>query len=799
MHTPDPRVETLLKDLSRADLEAIALGDFAPLEARGLPAPDYVDSGTGLRGVDGATAFPCGTALAATFDEGLAERYGRAVGVEARRAGFPVVLGPTVDLARDPVGGRVGEAFGEDPFLSGLIGAAHVVGLQSAHVIAQVKHYVAYNGEARRTGFGRDAERGDSMDVAVDDATLHDVYLRPFEAAVRAGALSMMGSYNRVGGAYVCEDADLLDIPRRLWGWEGFYCPDFIFAVRDPARALAAGLDLGALGGAGGRTADLVAEAPEETLRALVRHLVHALVSSGLVDDPLPTPGPPSSPDHLALAREVAVAGSVLLRNDGVLPLGAGLRRVAVIGPAADDALYVGGGAASVTLTPERLVTPVDALAARLDAEVVTAQGSLGDGALPVVPASAWQLPDGSGPGVLVEFADGDTVEHELVDRIDHQLPPGATRWPRLWRARLLPPVDGAHRISLSFGGQARLRIGSEIVIDACREAERFIHGPLYPAQAVVRLTAGVPVDVEIDYDNGPAIEIPPMGITPTLRLGWQPPDGLIDEAVALASGSDVAVVVVNAAAGEGMDRDGLALPGDQDELVARVAAANPRTVVVVNAPGAVLMPWAEDVAAIVQVWYPGEQFGPALADILSGDREPGGRLPLTIPFTRGQLPGSRSAGEVPKTLYYTADGGIGYRSPAVLAEGAAFPFGFGLGYSGTEATASARADGDSLTVTVTATNLGGRPTCHVAQVYVSADGVGARELAGVVRIPLDIGATAAGSVTIDPPLRWDAAAGRRLPLAGAHTVAVAQHSADPGTVFTFDGRRREPSAAPVG
>ncbi|MFT3889470.1 MAG: glycoside hydrolase family 3 C-terminal domain-containing protein [Arachnia sp.] len=774
------RAAAVAADLSRDELEAVARGDFAALTARGIPEPAYVDSGTGLRGVDGATAFPNGIALAASFDESLAEEYGRAVGEEARAGGFTVVLGPTVDLARDPLGGRVGEAFGEDPFLAGRIGAAHVTGLQGAHVVAQVKHYVAYNGEHLRTGEGPDGARGDAIDVLVDDAALHEAYLRPFEAVVAAGAWSMMGSYNRLRGRYVCESEDLLSLPRRRWGWQGFWCPDFLFAVRSPEAALAAGLDLGALGGDGGRTPAMVAARPDEALREIAQHLASAMIGSGLVDDPLPEPSAPSTAAHRTLARRAAVAGSVLLRNDGVLPLA--VSSVALIGPAGDDALFVGGGAASVSLDPDRLVTPraaIEARAAAAGVSVRVAQGSLGDRPLPPIPAEAFLLPDGSGPGVLVEFTDGTRTWTEVLDRIDHSvsLPDPDVRWPRRWRTRLVAERTGTHRLSLAVGGRAIVTIDGAPVLSGEREAEQFLHGPHYPVQAVVHLEAGRAVDLAIDLDRGPSIVIPPMGLGPCLRLGWQPPDGMLDEAAQAAADAEAAVVFVNAAAGEGMDRDGLALPGDQDALVSRVATANPRTVVVVNAPGPVLMPWLDDVAAVLHVWYPGEEFGPAVAEMLFGDVEPGGRLPLTFPRALTDLPGRHA--QPATTLDYRADDGLGYRARGVREAGALFPFGFGLGYGRTTAEVAFDDGAGTLTVTVRATNTGTRPTVHVAQVYAEAHGSAPRELVGVVRVPVDVGETAIGTLTVGPDdiKRWDPVSQQRVPLPGRHRIVVADHA----------------------
>ncbi len=790
----EDRVAALVSDLDEAELCAVALGDFDAFTARHLPEPHYVDAGTGLRGVDSATAFPAGIALAATFDETLAEEYGAAVAEEARRAGFTVLLGPTLDLARDPVGGRIAEALGEDPVLAGRLGAAHVRGVQSRHVVAQLKHYVAYNGEKRRTGHGLEPHRGDAVDVKVSDSLLHDLYLRPFEAAVRGGAWSMMGSYNRLRGDYVCESRDILEIPRRHWGWGGFYCPDFIYAVRDPRKALEAGLDLGALGGHGGRRREMLASIDPTALRNAVGNIARGIIGVGLVEHPPTPPTEPSSEAHRALAFRTAVAGTVLLRNDGLLPL-ADDQTIALIGPSREGALHVGGGAASVSLTRSRITSPAEAIRARAH-RTLLAEGSLGDVPLPTIPAGAFTLPDESGPGVAVEFTDGTNIWHEVLDRVDHALDPSdpGVAWPRTWRTLLTTSTSGLHRLSLTLGGSARVRLGGEEIMTGGREAEQFISGPRYPMQALVDLQSGIPVPLEIDYTPGPAISIPPMGLGPTLRLGWQPPDARLEEAADIAAQADVAVVFVTMVAGEGMDRDGLALPGDQDELVRRVAAANPRTLVVLNTPGAVETDWAEEVAAILQVWYPGERYGEALAAMMFGDEEPGGRLPLTFPHRRADLPGDAAPGHVPKIVDYDSDGGIGYRAPGVRAKGARFPFGFGLGYAPTEThvTSEPQPDG-SMRLDVSAVNLGDRATTSVVQVYAELAGEAARELVTFKRLPVAAGSTARASLVVHPDdlARWDSSAARRVPVAGVHTLRVANHSADDGVPVTMEIQSR--------
>ena len=209
----------------------------------------------------------------------------------------------------------------------------------------------------------------------------------------------------------------------------------------------------------------------------------------------------------------------------------------------------------------------------------------------------------------------------------------------------LTPAQDGHHRFSLAVAGKSSLYLDGALVAEGAREAIRFIDGPSYALQAVIPLVAGQPVTIRVEYETGPALAVEEFGLRPEVRLGWQPPDSLIDDAAALAAQCDAAVVIVNQASGEGMDRQSLALPGDQDRLITEVAHNNPRTVIVLNTPGPVLMPWLDKVAAVLQVWYPGEQFGTALASVLFGDEDPGGRLTGHLPRPRrpGTSPGRRA------------------------------------------------------------------------------------------------------------------------------------------------------------
>ena len=756
------RVASLLAAMTVEQRIALALSDFAALADLGVPPLVYTDSGNGVRGGSGVTALPVGLALAATFDVDLAEAYGGVLAREARATGYNVLLGPSIDIVRTPLAGRAAEAVGEDPYLAGTIASSVVRGIQSHHVVAMPKHFVANNQEYRRTGWGPPGERSPAVDVAISDSALREIYLPPArKALLDGGALSVMGSYNRINGEYVCQHAGLFSLLKDDWSWPGFVVPDFIFAVRDDVAAARAGLDIGALDGPGRRTAEdfTSGRIPADRLDDMVSRILYGMFAGGLFDHPLPgAPDPaPSSPEHVQLAHRVATDAAVLLvnRNDA-LPLSPQTRAVAVVGTAGENALYIIGGSGSVELTRQRTVTPLAGLRERAGADVSVrfAEGSLGDVRLPRMPidvrAEYWNGADASGePAVTTDEAGIDV----------RGAPAGVgDAWTARWTGTFTPAASGVHRFSLFFAGVADLYVDGERVATGFREAACFIAGPELPMQAAVALPAGRPVQIRVEYRTGPTIAIPDRlavnqfgepqdyGIHPQVQLGWQPPDTRIADAARLAADSDVAVVVVGAAAGEGMDRDSLALPGDQDALVAAVAAANPHTIVVLNTPGAVLMPWLDDVAAVLQMWYPGEQFGAALAAILFGDSDPGGRLPVTFAATPDQGPASspeRYPG-VDGVVHYDEGPLVGYRFFDAHDQQPLFPFGHGLSY-GRYAYDNLRASTRSgrLSVSVDVTNVGDRAGSETVQVYVSPGGSAPRALAGFARVRLAPGQTA--------------------------------------------------------
>ncbi len=641
------------------------------------------------------------------------------------------------------------------------------------------------------------------MDIHVSRRALEEIYFPPFlRALTEAGAGSVMGSYNQVNGCYACQNPDLLGTLKQRWGWAGFVAPDFMFAVRDPLAAARAGLDLPGLDDAEGRTPDdfTTGRVGRDRLEDIVTRMVATMVTHGLLDRPPAAGGPPAA-ESLELAAEVAVAGSVLLVNRAqALPLGADVSSLAVIGPAGLDASYVMGGSPVVKLHPHRVVTPLAGIRQRAGngVRVEHAQGSWGDVPLPPIPPALLSAPAvpgaPAGPGVLAEYADGPAgTPGRRVTRIEPGVagaePPAGfgPQWRATWTTVLTPVHDGHHRFSLAVAGNGSLYLDGALVAAGARETIRFIDGPSYALQAIIPLVAGRPVTIRIEYETGPALAVAEFGLRPEVRLGWQPPDRLIDDAAALAARCDAAVVLVNVASGEGMDRQSLALPGDQDRLIAEVARANPRCVIVLNTPGPILMPWLDNVAAVLQVWYPGEQFGTALARVLFGDEDPGGRLPVTFPAHAGQGP-VQSAEQYPGVggvATYTEDILVGYRFFAANDQQPSFPFGHGLSFArfSYENLTIRRPGPGQLQLSFGIVNNSPRPGHEVAQLYLRYPAQAAEpplQLKGFQRVHLAAGERRTVTFTLTPAdlAAWGDPAGWTV-YPGSYEVLIGASSAD--------------------
>jgi beta-glucosidase len=795
---PAQRAAELLAAMTQDQKIAMALGDYASLASLGVPTLPSDDGPSGIRAT-GTTALPSAQTLAATFDRSLARAYGETIAAEARGKGFNWWLGPAMDIARTPLAGRQPENLGEDPFLAGETAAQEVAGAKSRHVIATLKHYVANNAEWGRIGFVTPTGRSGGVNALVSERALQEIYEAPFKRAIRESAAdAVMCSYNRLNGPQTCQSPALLS-DLKASGFDGFVAPDFIFAVKDPLAATLAGLDVPALGGAGGRTAAMFTsgQVPAARLDDIVRRTLFAMFDSGAFDDPLgPAAANVSTPEHQALATEVAASGMVLLRNERhALPLGGrGLRSLAVIGPSGDDAVYISGGSSAVTPAPGATVTPLAGIRARAGSgvSVSAAQGSLGD-----VPLTT--IAPADGPGFQASYwNDGDFSGTPALTRTDPTVDLAAAPaglgpvWSARWTGTVTPAESGLYRFSLLQAGVATLWVDGRRVGPGYREGVQFLAGPRYPMQAAVRLTAGEPVSIRVDYSSSAQL------FGAQVHLAWQPPSASgIPAAVQAARHADAAIVLADNAQGEGMDRVGLGLPGDQDQLIDAVAAVNRRTIVVLNTGGPVLMPWLHHVEGVLQAWYPGQQFGAALAAVLFGDSDPGGRLPVTFPASDAQGPAPPTRPErypgVNGEQRYDEGIFVGYRWYDRFRQQPLFPFGYGLSYADFRfGDIRLRFDGGDVVASARVTNTSRRAGSTVAQAYLSfprSAGEPPRQLEGYEKVALEPGRSAVVRFRLDRGdlAYFDEAAHRPVVADGRYTLAVGSSSRDLPVSASFE------------
>jgi beta-glucosidase len=691
---------------------------------------------------------PSPTALAATWDEGRIERLGRLLAFESRRKGVDVLLAPTINLHRSPYGGRHFECFSEDPYLTARIGAAYVRGLQAEGVAATVKHFVANDSETERF----------TLDARVGERALRELYLAPFEAILAEHPWAVMAAYNGVNGRTMTESPLLRDVLKDEWGWDGLVMSDW-FAGRTTEAAGNGALDLVMPGPTGPWGDALVAavrdgRVSEAAVDDKVLRLLRLAARVGALEGVTPAvSGARTWPDEEVAAelRGAAAAGFVLARNHGaLLPLsGASLTRVAVLGPNAAVARTLGGG--SATVFPNYTVSPLEGLRAALDgAEITHAPGVRTHTRLPMAEVSA-EVRFIAGDGSVLGTEQREIGEFTWLG----SLPAGAIAVEV--HTTLHADAAGEYVVGCSGEGSYRLTLGGSEAFDEQLEmppGADIAEAHFAPPQlgVPVQLTAGEDLDVVLRH----AV----VGDAVKFQINVDPPFGDPEEelarAVDLAREADVAVVVVGTTPeveSEGFDRGSLALPGRQDELVRRVAEANPRTIVVVNSGAPVLLPWLEEIPAVLLSWFPGQEAGNALADVLLGLAEPGGRLPTTWPASEEGLP---STTPVDGVLEYSEGLAIGYRDPA---RDVLLPFGHGLGYTGWEYLGIEASDGG---VRVRVANTGTRRGREVVQVYASRPDSAverpARWLVGFAVVDADAEQEAVAEVVLSPHAfeHWD-------------------------------------------
>ncbi|MET9889717.1 beta-glucosidase [Streptomyces sp. NPDC006465] len=702
-----PRVEGLIGRLTldekisllhgATDPDSLGQAGYVPGVPRlGIPALRLADGPAGVRVTRHATALPAPVLLASAFDPALARRYGQVIGREGRALGQDVLLSPMVNLIRTPYAGRNFETFSEDPLLAGDLVAAEIRGIQGEGLIATVKHFALNNQEKDRQ----------SVDVVVDEQTLHEVELRGFEAAVEAGTGAVMGAYNKVGGTYACENPMLLtDILRERWGFGGWVMTDW-FAAHSTAAAITAGLDMempdGTYFGAALKSAVRSGSVPEAYVDRAVRRVLAVMDRFGLLDGSVPARPARDAKAGAAVALEVAKAGATLLRNEHrALPLtGAAARSVAVVGPTGSLPFVSGGGSAHVV--PDHADSPLDAIRSRagrgahvsyslgedlfgkpvpasalspaLSTEgqgVAAGQTWTYEGTLTVADADEWTLVihySGERPKVLLDGEDLFPVAPGYGEYFSGGLVSAAPDGLSV-RRRTLDLAKGAHKVEITAKGGTG--------------------GQLFRLRRITGATRAQDVA----------------------------------EAVAAARAAHSVVLFAFEDATEGLDRTTIALPGHQERLIEAVSAANPRTTVVLNTSSSTSMPWLRRTAAVLQMYYPGQEGASATAAVLFGDCDPGGRLTQSFAVDDAHHPVAGDPRRYPGldgTEEYSEGIHVGYRWYDAEGVRPLFPFGHGLSYT-SFAYDGLRVSRDhhGLRASFTVRNTGRRAGIEVAQVYV--------------------------------------------------------------------------------
>ncbi|MGN6099631.1 MAG: glycoside hydrolase family 3 C-terminal domain-containing protein, partial [Devosia sp.] len=667
-------------------------------------------------------------------------------------------------------------------------------------IAATIKHFVGNESEIERT----------TMSSEIDERTLRELYLLPFEWAVKkAGTWGIMSSYNRLNGTFTSENEWLLtQVLRREWGYDGIVMSDW-FGSHSTAPTVNAGLDLEMPGPTRDRGPKLVAaveagEVGAETVRSRARNMLRLLERVGALDGLAEAPERADDrPAHRALIRRAGAEAAVLLKNDGILPLDApNLGRIAVIGPNARTAQIMGGGSAQ--LNPHYRISPYEGLAAVLgEARLAYAEGCTSYRFEPMLETpfevDFFASSDFSGPVVYhttLPEGQGWWSAGYGEGRLQH----GA--YTARARGSYTPSETATYHVGVHSAGLARVLIDGKPVADAWsnwKPGRTYFEEGCDPVVAPVTLEGGRSYEVVVEFASRP----PVTHAFSAWRIGIGKPLGDADIAAAAeaARQADVAVVFVGRSGEwdtEGSDLLDIRLPGRQDELVARVAAANPRTVVVLQTGGPIEMPWLGDVAAVLEAWYPGQEAGNAIADVLFGVTDPGGRLPQSFPRRWADNPTQSQDPEV----YPGKDGKvryeegifIGYRHYDRMGIAPLFPFGYGLSYtefslSGLELDDSRfEADG-TVGVSFTVTNTGARAGSTVAQVYVSDDISSAprpaRELKGFAKLALAAGESRRVRVELDDRAfaYFRPEAKHWLVEAGGFTITVGFSAADAGAL----------------
>ena len=767
------RIEQLADQMTLEEKVSILSGeDFWSVPAiprlgigklRVTDGPNGARGGGSLIGGVKSASFPVGIALGATWNVELVKQIGAALADEVKSKNAHMLLAPTVNIHRSVTNGRNFECYSEDPILSGELAVAYIVGLQGQGIGATIKHFAGNESEIERT----------TISSEIDERSLREIYLIPFEWAVKkAHTWGVMSSYNRLNGTFTSEHNWLLtDVLRKDWGYSGIVMSDW-FGSHSTAETVNAGLELEMPGPTRDRGQKLIdavnsGAVSEATLRQRVVNMLRLMERVGSLDDVRPFEEHANDrPEHRALIRRAGAEAAVLLKNNGALPL-KGDGRIAVIGPNAKIAQIMGGGSAQ--LNAHYRVSPWQGLVAALGEDRLSyATGCTNHRFEPVLrgqfKVEYFTNDKLSGEPVHIgtqEDAQAFWIGHIAEGKVD------ALHFSARISGTFTPETTGIHRVGIYSAGFAKVYVDGKLIADAWTQwikGRTFFEEGCDEVVGTVQLEAGRAHDVVIEFATK---DFATLGLAAfAAGIGLPLGDAAITDAVRAARNADTAIVFIGRNGEwdtEGSDLPSIDLPGRQNELVAAVANANPNTIVVLQTGGPVEMPWIGSVAALLQAWYPGQEAGNAIADVLTGAAEPSGRLPQTFPVRWADNPAHSQDHEVypghEGKVRYEEGIFVGYRHYDRLGLTPLFPFGFGLGYTSFAVSDLTIADDEfesegNVMVGVTVTNTGARDGSAVVQLYVtddaSSDPRPAKELKAFKKLALKAGESRQITLALD-------------------------------------------------
>jgi beta-glucosidase len=776
------RVENLLSLLTLEEKAGFLTGKdmwhIKGVERLGIPSIRLTDCGHGVTVVlDSAghnsgcsTCFPTAVGQASTWNRELVREVGAAIGRETRALGAAILLAPMVNIHRTPLGGRNYETYSEDPFLTGTLASSFIQGVQSEHIGAVIKAATANNQQTNQS----------QHSVEVSERALREIYLPAFKIPVmESNPWGIMTSYNKVNGEYTSASKHLIgEIIKGEWQYPGFVVSDW--RGTHSMKALFAGLDLEMPGPGKILTKDAILKEieqgnfTEEELDCRVGRILAAIIKTKSLDnDESRLNSEWDTPRHHGIARKAAEEAIVLLKNkNSVLPLDLeDIETLAVIGPNAREARLGGGGSASVTAC--HTVSPLDGIKnyCKDPVRVLFEEGCGMKGDMPIIYTEYLSSMDGNHPvlGLRGEYfpgkeLKGDPVLVRVDDKIDFSWGWAAPcrevergDYSVRWTGKVMPPVTGEYKIGVHCTeGGVRFYLDGVLLIDHWGEPynENFEAGFKKISESVrIKMQAGVSRDVRIEFHK--------KANRNSIRLEWEIPGKRdpIAEAVKIASESDVAIVFAglsNLYEGGTQDRENLLLPEQQNKLISSVARANPNTIVVLINGTPMAMPWLEEVPAILEAYYPGQEGGDAIARILFGEVNPSGKLPETFPQrlednpSHGYFPGD------PEKVNYGEGIYVGYRHYDKKNIEPLFPFGYGLSYTefAYDNLQVRRMEDGSVTVEAEVKNTGLVPGKEVVQLYVrdleSSIDKPEKELKGFSKVFIEPGQTKPVSIKLN-------------------------------------------------